>query len=56
MFNENITSYDDRLAYAMQTDFMADAANYRLAKEVKAQDGIIVSTYKYLMSFVAPAA
>ena len=56
MFNDNITNYDDKLAFAIQNDYLVNASNYRLAKEAKAQKGILVSTYKYLKSFVAPAA
>lgn len=56
MFNDNITNYDDKLAFAIQNEYRVNASNYRLAKEVPAHDGILVSTYKYLMSFVSPAA
>lgn len=53
MFSENITNYD-KLALAIQKDYLVEASNYRLAKEAHVQNGIVASAYKFLMSFVSP--
>ena len=52
MFNENISNYDDKLVLAMQKDYLANASNYRLAKEIPARTGVVVAVYRYLLSFI----